>query len=50
MLDKDDNLAFNANEFYKRNIEWVKRKDADHMRKQNELYKSIMVFPSTLYY
>jgi len=45
MLEKEERLLFNSNDFYKRNVEWLKRKEADDMRKQNELYKSMMVSP-----
>jgi len=43
MLEKEERLMFNSNDFYKRNIEWMKRKEADDMRKQNEHYRSMMV-------
>lgn len=43
MLEREDNLIFDANSFYKKNIEWQKRVEAAAMRKKEELYTSIMV-------
>jgi len=50
MLEKEERLMFNSNDFYKRNIEWMKRKEADDMRKQNEHYRSMMVNGLKLFY
>jgi hypothetical protein len=43
MLDRDEPLVFNANSFYKKNIEWQKRVEAAAMRKKEEIYTSMMV-------
>ena len=43
-IDKEVNAQFNPNGFYKRNIEWTKRKEAENKRRENEQYKSIMVY------
>jgi len=45
MLEKDERFGFNSNDFYKRNIEWQKRKEAEDLRKQNEIYKSMTAVP-----
>lgn len=44
MLDRGRRLEFNSGEFYKKNIEWVKRKEAEDQRKQNENHNLIMVY------
>jgi hypothetical protein len=43
MLEREEEIRFNADEFYKKHIEWKKRKEADTMRKQEENLSSIMV-------
>jgi len=43
MLEREEEIRFNPDEFYKKHIEWKKRKEAEAIRKQEENLSSIMV-------
>ena len=42
-LDKNPNVNFNSNEFYKKNIDWMNKKDALNVKMQNDIIVSLRV-------